>query len=130
MAKFMKSFMYSSPRVSKYYSSTEAEYRTMTEGTKEAVSLIRLFIELKILDATKSIVLRVDNQSNMQIAKNPIFHACRKHIETQYHYIREKIVSQEIDLEHVPTQEQLADIFTNSLGVTTLFILFSVVHMK
>ena len=86
-------------------SSIEAEYRTMTEGTTEVVWLRRLFAELKVLGTTQPTILRVDNQSNMQIAKNPIFHVQTKHIETQYHYIREKVVAQEIDLEHVSTQE-------------------------
>ena len=42
-------------------SSIEAEYRTMTEGTKEVVWLRCLFVELKILDTTQPTILRVNN---------------------------------------------------------------------
>ena len=46
-------------------SSTEAEYRTMIEGTKEGVWLRCLFVELKVLDTTQPTILRVNNQSSM-----------------------------------------------------------------
>jgi hypothetical protein len=30
-------------------------------------------------------MIRCDNQSSINIAKNPIFHARTKHVESQYH---------------------------------------------
>ena len=48
------------------------------------------------------------------------FHARTKHIEVHYHFIREKVLSGEIDLEYVNTEEQVADIFTKALGAERL----------
>ena len=64
-------------------------------------------------DAT---VLLCDNQSCMAIAKNPVFHARTKHIEIQYHYVRELIEDGVVELVYCPTQENGADIFTKALG--------------
>ena len=58
--------------------------------------------------------------SSMQLANNPMFHARTKHIEVHYHYIREKVLTQEIDLVYVGTHEQVANIFTKSLGAEKL----------
>ncbi len=57
-----------------------------------------------------------DNQSSVKLTKNLILHAKTKHIEVQYHFIRENILSEEIELTHVSTNEQLVDIFTNPFG--------------
>ena len=57
-----------------------------------------------------------DKISSMMLAKNPIYHAKTKHVETQYHYVQEKIIEGEIDLAYVKTNDQVADIFTKALG--------------
>ena len=36
--------------------------------------------------------------------ENPIFHARTKHIEVHYHYIREKVLEEEIEM--VPTRQK------------------------
>ena len=60
--------------------------------------------------------LYCDNMSSIQLANNPVFHARTKHIEVHYHYVREKVLAREIDMVYVNTNEQVADIFTKSLG--------------
>ena len=54
------------------------------------------------------------------MANNPVFHARTKHIEVHYHFVREKVLVGNIDLVYVSTQEQVADIFTKSLGAEKL----------
>ena len=54
------------------------------------------------------------------MAHNPVFHARTKYIEVHYHYEHEKVLAGEIDLVYVSTQEQVADIFTKSLGAEKL----------
>ncbi|KAI5076587.1 hypothetical protein GOP47_0008652 [Adiantum capillus-veneris] len=57
-----------------------------------------------------------DNQSALAVARNLIFHALTKHIEVYYHYVRERLSAGEINLAYVPTQENLADLFTKALS--------------
>ena len=44
------------------------------------------------------------------------FHARTKHIEVHYHYARESLSAGEISLAYVPTQDNLADLFTKALS--------------
>ena len=100
------------PTVSR--SSTEAEYRAIASAASEVTWLVRLLEELGIKDL-KPITLHCDNQSSIHIAKNPIFHERTKHIEIDCHFTREKIIEGLIQLTYLPTQSQLADVFTKIL---------------
>jgi hypothetical protein len=53
--------------------------------------------------------------SSIYLANNPVFHARSKHIEVQYHYVREKVVAKEIDIQRVSKKFQVVDIFTKFL---------------
>jgi hypothetical protein len=37
-----------------------------------------------------------------------------------YHFVRERVLSGEVELQHVPTDRQTADIFTKPLGLDKL----------
>ena len=65
-------------------------------------------------------VIHCDNTSAISLSKNPVQHSKAKHIPIKYHYLREQATSKNIRLEYIPTQEQVADIFTKPLK-TELF---------
>lgn len=50
------------------------------------------------------------------MASNPIFHASTKHVEIDYHFIKEKVLNKQITVQHVGTLGQIADIFTKALS--------------
>jgi hypothetical protein len=64
----------------------------------------------------KKFRLRIDNQSAIELAKNPVHHDRSKHIDTQFHYIRECTENGVVEVNHVRTKDQLADILTKPLG--------------
>jgi hypothetical protein len=66
------------------------------------------------------IVIYCDNINSILLANNPVYHARTKHIEVHYHFIRENVLAKEIDLIHVSTKYQVADIFTKALGINKL----------
>ena len=59
--------------------------------------------------------LYCDNMSAINISKNPVQHSRTKHIDIRHHYIRDLVDDKVITLEHVATEEQVADIFTKAL---------------
>jgi len=48
------------------------------------------------------------------------YHAKTKYIEMHYHFIREKVLANEINLIDVSTEDQVANIFTKALGTNKL----------
>jgi histone deacetylase 1/2 len=114
-------------------SSTESEYRALSDSAQEAVWLRRLLQELQVLSpnphsslsrtqslSTTSqascITIFCDNQSALKLAQNPVFHARSKHVEIHYHFIRERVLEGEIEILHINSQDQPADFLTKPLG--------------
>jgi len=96
-------------------SSTEAEYIAGAHTAKELVWLQRLLGDIGMPDDSPT-TLCIDNQSAIAIAKNPQFHDRTKHIEVRYHYLHDKVEEEELELEYVPTGEQIADALTKALN--------------
>ena len=96
-------------------SSCEAEYQALCAATCEAIWLRRLLSDAGEgqKEATN---IKTDNQSTIKLAYNPIFHKNTKHIDTQFHFVREKIQSKEICVDYCNTCDNLDDIFTKPLG--------------
>ena len=69
-------------------------------------------MELKQRGAT---VIQVDNKSAIELAKNPVNHESSKHIDVRFHYIRDHVKERNVELLHVASQDQVADIFTKPL---------------
>ena len=97
-------------------SSTEAEYMALTQGVKEAIWLGELLGDLGALKHRQEIQkLGCDNQGAIALTKNPEYHARTKHIDIQYHFIRQHVDSGTIELVYCPTHENTADIFTKPI---------------
>jgi hypothetical protein len=95
-------------------SSTEAEYRAMSAARSEIMWLHGLISELGF-PPTDPTPLHGDNTSAIQIAVNPVYHECIKHIEVDCHYIREAFTRGVITLPHLITDLQIVDVFTKAL---------------
>lgn len=52
------------------------------------------------------------------MAKNHVMHACTKHIEVWFHFVREQVAKQELDVRYVPTDDQVKDAFTKPLPIS------------
>ena len=96
-------------------SSTEAEYRAITEAGQELLWLRRMMGYYGFHDSNPTI-LKSDNMGAIHLSSKSVFHGRTKHIEIQHHWIREVVENGDLKLTHCPTNDTTADILTKSLG--------------
>jgi hypothetical protein len=56
-----------------------------------------------------------DNESAIRLADNPVEHSRTKHIDIRHHFLRDHQQRGDIDIYHISTENELADIFTKLL---------------
>ena len=98
-------------------SSTEAEYVVAASYCSQI-----LWMKQTLQDYGLSfgrVPIFVDNMSAISIAKNPILHSRTKHIDIRFHFLRDNHERGHIDLIHVPSERQTADILTKPLEQDT-----------
>ena len=86
----------------------------MTQGICEILWLKRILEELQ-LPMTLPMKLYCDNKAAISISQNPVQHDRTKHVETDRHFIKEKVDAGLICMPFVPSSQQVADILTKGL---------------
>ncbi|CAM6106257.1 unnamed protein product [Calypogeia fissa] len=122
------------PTVSR--STTEAEYKSLSDGAQEGVFLKRelhdtqnsnallQFNNSEINDdlanahlpSVEDLHLHCNNISAIKLSRNPVFHARTKHLEIHHHFVHERVLEGELKLKFVPPDQQLADLLTKNLS--------------
>ena len=97
-------------------SSTEAEYKAMANATAEIIWIQILLKELRV-SSPSAATLWCDNLGATYLSANPVFHARTKHIEVDYHFVRERVAQKLLNIQFVSTHDQVADGFTKALSV-------------
>ncbi|XP_071675719.1 uncharacterized protein [Lolium perenne] len=91
------------PTVSR--SSTEAEYKALANGAAEAKWVDSLLKELGVTKQ-RTPILWCDNLGATYLTANPVFHARTKHIEIDFHFVRERVAKGELDVRFISTNDQ------------------------
>lgn len=71
-------------------SSTETEYKALANGIAEVTWVQSLLKELNV-PQPRVLILWCDNLGATYLTANPMFHARTKHIEVDFHFVREKV---------------------------------------
>ena len=95
-------------------STCEAEYVALANAAQEANFLNQLYKDMKVSINQGKSPIRIDYQGAMNIAKNSVHYQRMKHIDIKYHFIRLEIQEGRINLEYIPTEENMADIFSKA----------------
>lgn len=92
-------------------SNVEAEFRGMVHGICELLWIRRISLDLGIY-LSKPMLLYCDNEFAVKIANNPVQHDRTKHVEIDRHFIKDHLEKRTVELPHVTSKEQLADMLT------------------
>jgi hypothetical protein len=96
-------------------SSTESEYKALADTVAEVTWLETLLQELRV--STRSVPnLWCDNLGATYLSANPVFHARTKHVEVDFHFVREKVAQRKLLVQFISTNDQIADVFTKPLS--------------
>lgn len=96
-------------------SSTEAEFVAAVNAGCDAV-WYGMFCEELGLKANTPFRLNIDNQSAIQVAKNPKHHGRMRQIDLKYYWLRDMVNKKIIKVGYVPTGEMPADLLTKALS--------------
>ncbi|GKB09187.1 putative ribonuclease H-like domain-containing protein [Tanacetum coccineum] len=96
-------------------STTEAEYVAAASGCGQV-----LWIQNQLLDYGYNFMntkIYIDNNSAICIVKNPVYHSRTKHIDIRHHFIRDCYEKKLINVDHIHTDNNVADLLTKPFDV-------------
>jgi hypothetical protein len=105
------------PTVSR--STTEAEYKAVANATVKVIWIQSLLEELGLMKH-RAVALWCDTLGATYMSTNLVFHARTKHIEIDYHFVRERVASKQLVIRFISTGDQIADGFIKAMLVQKL----------
>ena len=107
-------------------STAESEYVALSEALRSAIPVLntlvdlhKVFPEIDIPKPKVHITVHEDNTSAIMMASSEKFTQRTKHITLKYHWFKKFVIDGLIEIKHISTIDQLADIFTKPLDETT-----------
>ena len=59
-------------------------------------------------------LIHCDNISAISLASNPVFHSRMKHLQIDYHFVKERVFKGDLFVQHVSSTDQFADILNGT----------------
>jgi hypothetical protein len=104
-------------------STAEAEYVAVGQCCTQLLWMRKILRDF-VYNLSK-VPLICDNESAIHLADNPVEHSRTKQIDIRHHFLRDHQQRGDIDVCHISTENQLADIFTKPLDEKRLYRLHS-----
>lgn len=98
--------------------SCEAEYIASCFASKECVWLSQLVADVLGLAAPIPTLLKMDNNGAMDSSRSNSVNQRNKHVDVNYHYVRDCVSKKKVVLEYCSTENQVADSLTKALENT------------
>jgi hypothetical protein len=111
-----------------WYSKSQKTVETSTFGSEfvalriaiELIKGLRYKLRMMGIPLEGPVNVLVDNETVMKNSTIPSSTLQRKHNAICYHFVREAVASKIIRIAHIPSDQNLADMFTKTLGATKL----------
>jgi hypothetical protein len=100
-------------------SSIEAEYKALANATAELMWVQILLKELRVPSPPLARIW-CDNIGATYLTTNLVFHGRMKHVEVDFHFVRERVAIKLLDVRLISIQDQVADGFTKPLTAKKL----------
>lgn len=95
-------------------SSTEAEYIALTRGAQQAMWM-KYWLDEVDLPEDFPFDLFCDNLGAISLTETTKAHGLSKHLQIRFHYIRDRVEANEIQVQSISSHNNIADIFTKAL---------------
>ena len=93
----------------------EAEYMSSSGAARQVIWLRQLLLDLGLSQVDEPTRVYNDNTASLSLSKNPINHDRAKHIDIIYHHLRDELTSGRLDLQYIPSADNVADALTKLL---------------
>lgn len=97
-------------------STANAEYVALSEGTRDLKFLT--YLTQSMYPTTDPPTLYCDNMGAIQNCKQELNHKRAKHIDIKHHFVKDEVKKNRINITHVRSTDNIADILTKPLGKT------------
>ena len=98
-------------------STLEAEYISLSHATRHIIWHQMMVRELGF-EPDRPFNLNNDNRGAIALTRDPQFHGQSKHIDIRHHFLRELIERGNLKIQHIRSEDNIADIFTKPLAET------------
>ena len=88
-------------------STAEAEYIAVGACCAQILYIKQILLDYGVV--LEKVPLLCDNESTVKLANNPVQHSRIKHIDIHHHFLRDHVAKNDISLEGVRTEDQLAE---------------------
>ncbi|CAL2254016.1 unnamed protein product [Prunus armeniaca] len=95
-------------------SSTEAEYRALANASAKVAWIRQILADLHVFLPDPPLLF-CDNMSALALSSNPVFHSRIKHLDVDFHFVRECVQRKDFLVHYIPTDEQVAYVLTKGL---------------
>jgi hypothetical protein len=110
-------------------SSTESEYKALANDSAELIWIKSLLSELRV-SLPCAPILFCDNIGATYLTSNPIYHARTKHIEIDYHFVRDQVAEKGLTVRFIYGADQIADVLTKPLPARRFLLLTSNLNVR
>lgn len=101
-------------------SSTKTEYKALANATAKVTWIQTLLQEIGVPSPPVA-KLWCDNIGATYLSANAVFHGKTKHIEVDFHFVRERVSQKLLDIRYISTDDQVADGFTKATLIQEQF---------